>query len=190
MTAFNHQMRAVRVAVVGDQDTGKTSLISTAANDTYDQRPVPVLPPTKLAPDYTPERVPLLLTDTSAAPEARKATDAAIQSADAVVVCFDARRSSTLEDVRQVSETRATNTYKRHWFCQFSLYPCLHCSVHKIHSIHRPYHFAFVRGSIMQGMSSVGRCNIWPSEDLEGFTCASELHPSFQHVSAVGTAHL
>lgn len=105
MVAYNHPSRVVRVAVVGDHDTGKTSLISTAANDTFDQRPVPVLPPTKLAPEYTPEGVALLLTDTSAAPEASRATDGAIQSADAVLVCFDGRKPTTLEDVRQVSET-------------------------------------------------------------------------------------
>lgn len=102
-----HASRVVRIAVVGDSDTGKTSLISTAANDTFDARPVPVLPPTKLSPDYTPERVPLLLTDTSANPEASKTTDHVIQHADAVVVCFDPRRPITLENVRQVSTGHA-----------------------------------------------------------------------------------
>ncbi|KXZ41088.1 hypothetical protein GPECTOR_823g54 [Gonium pectorale] len=92
--------RTVRIAVLGDPDTGKTSLISTAANDTFDARPVPTLPPTKLPLDFTPEKVPILLTDTSAKPEDARALDAVIRESDAVVVCFDPKKPVTLESVR------------------------------------------------------------------------------------------
>ncbi|GIL52371.1 hypothetical protein Vafri_8260 [Volvox africanus] len=92
--------RTVRIAVLGDPDTGKTSLISTAANDTFDARPVPTLPPTKLPLDFTPERIPILLTDTSAKPEDARALEAVIRESDAVVVCFDPRKPATLESVR------------------------------------------------------------------------------------------
>ncbi|KAG2484520.1 hypothetical protein HYH03_016660 [Edaphochlamys debaryana] len=92
--------RTVRIAVLGDPDTGKTSLISTAANDTFDARPVPTLPPTKLPLDFTPERVPILLTDTSAKPEDARALDSIIRESDAVVVCFDPKKPTTLESVR------------------------------------------------------------------------------------------
>jgi Ras family protein T1 len=71
-----------------------------AANDTFDARPVPTLPPTKLPLDFTPERVPILLTDTSANPEDARALDAVIRESDAVVVCFDPRKPVTLESVR------------------------------------------------------------------------------------------
>ncbi|PNH00189.1 Mitochondrial Rho GTPase 2, partial [Tetrabaena socialis] len=93
-------VRTVRIAVLGDPDTGKTSLISTAANDTFDARPVPTLPPTKLPLDFTPERVPILLTDTSAKPEDARTLDAVIRESDAVVVCFDPKKPATLDSVR------------------------------------------------------------------------------------------
>lgn len=35
----------IRIAVVGDPGTGKTSLVCTAAHDTFDDRPPPILPP-------------------------------------------------------------------------------------------------------------------------------------------------
>ncbi|EFJ45963.1 hypothetical protein VOLCADRAFT_118238, partial [Volvox carteri f. nagariensis] len=71
-----------------------------AANDTFDARPVPTLPPTKLPLDFTPERIPILLTDTSAKPEDTRALEAVIRESDAVVVCFDPRKPATLESVR------------------------------------------------------------------------------------------
>lgn len=61
--------RVVKIAVVGDSGVGKTSLISTAANDTFDQRPAPVLPPTRLPAEFTPDHVPMVVTDTSSRPE-------------------------------------------------------------------------------------------------------------------------
>eukprot|EP00798_Chlamydomonas_sp_ICE-L_P009654 gene9654-7503_t len=57
----------VRIAVVGDEGTGKTSLISTAANDTFD------------TPPPGPRDVPV--------------ADIVIQQADVVVVCFDPKRT-------------------------------------------------------------------------------------------------
>lgn len=90
----------VRVCVVGDPGVGKTSLISTAANDTFDLRPPPVLPPTRLPPEFSPDYRALLITDTSSRPEDQQAVDLAIQQAEVVVVCFDARRPSSLDSVR------------------------------------------------------------------------------------------
>ncbi|KAG2430028.1 hypothetical protein HYH02_013856 [Chlamydomonas schloesseri] len=106
-----HQ-RTIRIAVLGDPDTGKTSLISTAANDTFDARPVPTLPPTKLPLDFTPEKVPILLTDTSAKPEDARALDAVVRESDAVVVCFDPKKPATLESVRSTwyPRVQALNT--------------------------------------------------------------------------------
>jgi len=88
------------VAVIGDPETGKTSLISTAANDTFDARPPPVLPAVRLPPEFTPDHVPMLVTDTSSKPEDGTVLDFVVQQADAVVVCFDARRTETLESIR------------------------------------------------------------------------------------------
>ncbi len=63
------QRAAVKIAVVGDAGSGKTSLISTTANDTFDARPAPVLPPTRLPAERTPDYVPMIVTDTSSRPE-------------------------------------------------------------------------------------------------------------------------
>lgn len=92
----------VRVAVIGDAQTGKTSLISTAANDTFDARPPPVLPTVRLPRDFTPENVPMLVTDTSSRPEDAQALDQAVLHADAVVICFDARSQASLDNIRSV----------------------------------------------------------------------------------------
>eukprot|EP00798_Chlamydomonas_sp_ICE-L_P032469 gene32469-17870_t len=92
----------VRIAVVGDEGTGKTSLISTAANDTFDVRPPPVLPPTKLPPEFNQDQTPMLITDTSSRPEDVPVADIVIQQADVVVVCFDPKRHSTLDSIRSI----------------------------------------------------------------------------------------
>lgn len=92
----------VRVAVLGDAQTGKSSLISSAANDTFDARPPPVLPPVRLPRDFSPDGVPMLVTDTSSRPEDAAATELAVLHADVVVVCFDAQRLSSLDSVRSV----------------------------------------------------------------------------------------
>lgn len=92
MALPHHPNRLVRVAVLGDAQTGKTSLISTAANDTFDARPPPVLPPVRLPREFSPDMVPMLITDTSSRPEDSMALDQAVQQADVAVICFDARR--------------------------------------------------------------------------------------------------
>ena len=55
----------VRVVVVGDRGTGKSSLISTAATETFPETVQPVLPPTRLPADFYPDRVPVTIIDTS-----------------------------------------------------------------------------------------------------------------------------
>ena len=98
--------QSVRVCVIGDAGTGKTSLISTAANDTFDVRPPPVLPSVRLPREFSPDHVPILLTDTSSNPEDAAALDLAVQQADAVVICFDALRHATLDNIRSVWSPR------------------------------------------------------------------------------------
>lgn len=80
---------AVRIVVIGDGEVGKTSLITAAATETYPDNPPPLLPPTKLPPDATPEGVPLIITDTSSRPEDRQSLEAALQEANVIVLAFD-----------------------------------------------------------------------------------------------------
>lgn len=55
----------VRVVVVGDRGTGKSSLIYAAATETFPDEVSPVLPPTRLPADYYPDNVPITIIDTS-----------------------------------------------------------------------------------------------------------------------------
>ena len=54
-----------QVVAVGDHGTGKSSLIIALATDSFPEKPPPVLPPTRLPPDFYPDRVPLTIIDTS-----------------------------------------------------------------------------------------------------------------------------
>lgn len=80
---------AVRIVVLGDGEVGKTSLITTAATETFPDNPPPLLPPTKLPPDATPEGVPIIITDTSSRPEDRQSLEAALHEANVIVLAFD-----------------------------------------------------------------------------------------------------
>lgn len=55
----------VRVIVAGDPKTGKSSLILTAATESFPASVPPVLPPTRLPDDLFPDRVPVTIIDTS-----------------------------------------------------------------------------------------------------------------------------
>lgn len=79
----------VKIAVIGDPGVGKTSLITAAATETFPEHPPPVLPPTRLSADSTPEGVPILITDTLSRPEDRPALEAACTQADVIVLAFD-----------------------------------------------------------------------------------------------------
>ncbi|KAK9846318.1 hypothetical protein WJX81_001431 [Elliptochloris bilobata] len=90
----------VKIAVIGDPGVGKTSLITAAATETFPDHPPPVLPPTRLSADSTPEGVPILITDTLSRPEDRPALEAACTQADVIVLAFDTGQPTTLQRVR------------------------------------------------------------------------------------------
>jgi Ras family protein T1 len=56
----------VRIVVVGDRGTGKSSLIAAEATESFPENLSPVLPPTRLPADFFPDRVPIIIIDTSA----------------------------------------------------------------------------------------------------------------------------
>ena len=91
----------VRVCVCGDVGVGKTSLIISAATDSYptQEEPPPVLPPTRLPSDILPDLVPVVVADTSAAPEWREQLEQECQKADVVVVCYKCSEKKSLERV-------------------------------------------------------------------------------------------
>lgn len=54
-----------QVVVLGDPGTGKSSLIAAVSTDSFPEKSPPVLPPTRLPNDFYPDRVPLIIIDTS-----------------------------------------------------------------------------------------------------------------------------
>ncbi|XP_073009017.1 mitochondrial Rho GTPase 1-like [Typha latifolia] len=87
----------VRLVVIGDQGTGKSSLIAAAATESFPDSVPKVMPPTRLPADYFPERVPITIIDTSSSPENKAKLVAECQAADAVVLTYACDRPATLD---------------------------------------------------------------------------------------------
>ncbi|KAJ7298943.1 hypothetical protein O6H91_Y353700 [Diphasiastrum complanatum] len=87
----------VRVVVIGDAGTGKSSLIVAVATEAFPDKSPPVLPPTRLPPEFYPDRVPLTIIDTSSRQEDRAKVEQECQKADAIVLTYSCGRSQTLE---------------------------------------------------------------------------------------------
>ncbi|KAL6146607.1 hypothetical protein ACLB2K_057285 [Fragaria x ananassa] len=88
---------AVRIVVAGDQGTGKSSLIVTAAAENYPANVPPLLPPTRLPEDFYPERVPITIIDTSSKPEDNVKVAEDLKAADAVVLTYACDQPHTLD---------------------------------------------------------------------------------------------
>lgn len=67
--------QSLRVVVIGDPGTGKSSLVVSAATERFPGDVPRVLPPTRLPVDYFADRIPITIVDTSSrsstAPHAR-----------------------------------------------------------------------------------------------------------------------
>ncbi|XP_042517716.1 mitochondrial Rho GTPase 1-like [Macadamia integrifolia] len=87
----------VRVVVVGDHGTGKSSLINTAAAEAFPTSIPPVLPPTRLPIDYFPDRVPVVIFDTSSSLENRNKLVEELKKADSVVLTYACDDPATLD---------------------------------------------------------------------------------------------
>lgn len=58
-------MREIRILVIGDDGTGKSSLVSSLIKETFIQNPVHVLPEVTIPPEWTRERVTTRIVDSS-----------------------------------------------------------------------------------------------------------------------------
>ncbi|XP_042440640.1 mitochondrial Rho GTPase 1-like isoform X1 [Zingiber officinale] len=87
----------VRVVVVGEAGTGKSSLIVTVATESFPENVPHVLPPTRLPSDYYPDRVPITIIDTSSRPEHKAKLIADCKAADVIVLTYACDRPSTLD---------------------------------------------------------------------------------------------
>ncbi|CAM6128136.1 unnamed protein product [Calypogeia fissa] len=91
--------QGVRVVVIGDAGTGKSSLIIAVATDSFPDKAPPVLPPTRLPHDFYPDRVPVTIIDTSSRPEDKAKLEAECKKADAIVLTYACDRSYTLDQL-------------------------------------------------------------------------------------------
>lgn len=87
----------VRIVVAGDRGSGKSSLIVTAAADTFPTNVPPVLPPTRLPDDIYPDRIPVTIIDTSSSLENRSKLAEELKRADAVVLTYACDQPATLD---------------------------------------------------------------------------------------------
>lgn len=86
--------KPVKIAVIGDEKVGKTSLVVAAGNESFPDVCPPVVPPAILPAECTPEGVPLHLIDTSSKPEERTVLEQTCLSADVIVLLFDSGETS------------------------------------------------------------------------------------------------
>ncbi|KAF9586967.1 hypothetical protein IFM89_039839 [Coptis chinensis] len=93
----------VRIVVAGDSGTGKSSLITTAANEKFPQQQVvipPVLSPTRLFADFYPDqRVPFIVIDTPSNSENQVSLHNELKSADAIVLTYACDQPLSLESL-------------------------------------------------------------------------------------------
>lgn len=87
---------SVRVVVIGDRGTGKSSLISAAASESFPENVPSVLPPTRLPADYYPDGVPVVIVDTSSSIQYKSRVAEELQRADAVVITYACDQRETL----------------------------------------------------------------------------------------------
>ncbi|WOL03779.1 mitochondrial Rho GTPase 1-like [Canna indica] len=90
----------VKVVVMGEAGTGKSSLIYSVANESFPENVHHVMPPTRLPAEYYPDRVPLTIIDTSSRPENKAKLIADCKSADAIVLTYACDRPATLDRLR------------------------------------------------------------------------------------------
>ncbi|CAI9107842.1 OLC1v1007313C3 [Oldenlandia corymbosa var. corymbosa] len=87
----------VRVVIVGDRGTGKSSLIAAASAERFIHQVPPVLPPTRLPADFYPDNVPITLIDTSSSLENRGKLAEELKRADSVVLTYACDQPSSLK---------------------------------------------------------------------------------------------
>lgn len=86
-----------RILVLGDAGVGKSSLI-TAATESFDSKPPPCLPPTRLPPSA--DNIPLLVIDTSLRSETNQTLESLFENADVILLCYAIDMPESIEHLR------------------------------------------------------------------------------------------
>ena len=89
--------KIVKIAVAGDSQVGKTSLVIALTNESFPDVCPPVVPPASIPADFTPDGVPFHVIDTSSQPEQRTTFEQTCITADVIVLLFEAGQSLPLQ---------------------------------------------------------------------------------------------
>ncbi|KAL6217395.1 PREDICTED: mitochondrial Rho GTPase 2 [Fragaria vesca subsp. vesca] len=96
---YSGRRTGVRVVVVGDRGTGKSSLIVSLATETFPESLPPVLPPTTLPADLYPDRVPVTIIDTSSSLDSGVKRSEELKRADVVMLTYACDQPITLDRI-------------------------------------------------------------------------------------------
>ncbi|KAL0866783.1 hypothetical protein Bca101_045901 [Brassica carinata] len=89
--------KSLRVAVAGDKGTGKSSLISAVASETFPDNVPRVLPPTTLPADAYPDYIPITIIDTPSSIDNRIKLIEEFRKADVVILAYACDQPATLD---------------------------------------------------------------------------------------------
>ncbi|PWA39328.1 hypothetical protein CTI12_AA572890 [Artemisia annua] len=92
---------SIRVVVVGDHGTGKSSLIAAAASESFLESVPSVLPSTCLPADYFEGGVPVIIIDTSSSLEGKaKLEEESMWGTDVIVLTYACDKPETLDSLQ------------------------------------------------------------------------------------------
>nr|KJB26440.1 hypothetical protein B456_004G241600 [Gossypium raimondii] len=134
----------VRIVVAGDRGTGKSSLIVTAAAETFPTNVPRLLPPTRLPEDFYPDRVPITIIDTSSNPEDRGKLAEELKRADAVVLTYACDQPETLNRLSTfwLPELRQLEVMSPIMQQFREIETCIECSAYKHIQIPEVFYYA------------------------------------------------
>ena len=94
--------RVVKIAVIGDSQVGKTSLVIALTNESFPDICPPVVPPASMPAESSPEGVPFHVIDTSSRLEQRTAFEQTCITADAILLLFEAGTAHHVTNMKLV----------------------------------------------------------------------------------------
>ncbi|KAK7393539.1 hypothetical protein VNO78_22097 [Psophocarpus tetragonolobus] len=161
--------REVRIAVVGDGGSGKTTLIAAMVSESFPMSVPPVLPPTRLPHNLFPDSVPLTLIDTPSSLAKQGTRNEELKRADAVVLSYACNEPVSFErvstywlpelqklevkapvivvgcklDLRDENQLVSLESLTTHIMQQFTeIVTCIECSAATLYQVPQVFYFA------------------------------------------------